>query len=158
VYAYYPSMTDLLQTLLKREYKILRNQQAVAADSAETFEQFVRRITRSYLAYIEDRGLLLERLMAEPSVASLGDPTTFRRSSAVNHIATIVADTFDIDLKIATPVIDISFGLPAAAGNYLIHNHANRQTIEDITVAMMIGSIEAIKQKYDMSLKTLVRR
>jgi len=158
VYAYYPSMTDLLQTLLKREYALLRKQQAIAADSAETFEQLVRRITRSYLAYIEDRGLLLERLMAEPSVAALGDPTRFHRSTAVNHIANIIADTFDIDIEVAIPVVDISFGMPAAAGNYLIHTHANRQTIEDITVAMIVGSVEAIKQKYNTSLKSLVRR
>lgn len=158
VYAYYPSMTDLLQALLKREYALLRKQQTIAADSAETFEQLVRRITRSYLAYIEDRGLLLERLMAEPSVAALGDPTKFKRSTAVDHIAKIVADTFDIDIEIAIPVVDISFGMPAAAGNYLIHHHANRQTIEDITVAMIVGSVEAIKQKYDTSLKPLVRR
>lgn len=158
VYAYYPSMTDLLQTLLKREYAILRKQQLVAADSAETFEQLVRRITRAYLAYIEDRGLLLERLMAEPSVASLGDPTMFQRTAAVNYIAKIVADTFDIDIDIAVPVVDISFGMPVAAGNYLIHNQANRQTIEDVTVAMIVGSVEAIKQNYDTSLKPLVRR
>ena len=158
VYAYYPSMTELLQTLLKREYRLLRTQQAIAADSAETFEQLVRRITKSYLAYIEDRGLLLERLMAEPSVAALGDPTKFQRSTAVDHIAKMVADTFDIDIETAIPVVDISFGMPAAAGNYLIHHHANRQTIEDITVAMIVGSVEAIKQKYDTSLKPLVRR
>ncbi|MFT7130941.1 MAG: AcrR family transcriptional regulator [Gammaproteobacteria bacterium] len=157
VYAYFPSMNELLQTLLKREYKLLRLDQTVAADSAETFEQFVRRITRSYLAYIEKRGLLLERLMAEPSVAALGDPTTYRRSVAVDHVAKIVSDNFNIDIEIAKPVIDISFGLPAAAGNYLISNHANRQTIEDITVAMMIGSIEAIRQKYETSLKPLIR-
>ncbi|MEH6593365.1 MAG: TetR/AcrR family transcriptional regulator [Halioglobus sp.] len=158
VYAYYPSMTELLQALLKREYGLLREQQVIAADSAGTFEQLVRRITRSYLAYIEDRGLLLERLMAEPSVASLGDPTEFHRSTAVNHIAKIVADTFDIDIEIAIPVCDISFGMPAAAGNYLIHNQADRQTTEDITVTMIVGSVEAIKQKYDTSLKPLVRR
>ena len=158
VYAYYPSMTELLQALLKREYALLRAQQIIAADSAGTFEQLVRRITRSYLAYIEDRGLLLERLMAEPSVATLGDPTKFKRSTAVNHIAEIVADTFNIDIEVAIPVVDISFGMPAAAGNYLIHNHANRQTIEDITVAMIVGSVEAIRHKYNTSLKPLVRR
>lgn len=158
VYAYYPSMTDLLQTLLKREHALLRKQQTIAADSADTFEQLIRRVTRSYLAYIEDRGLLLERLMAEPSVAALGDPTKFQRSTAVNHLAEIVADTFDIDIEIAIPVVDISFGMPAAAGNYLIYNRANRQTIEDITVAMIVGSIEAIRQKFDTSLKPLVRR
>ena len=158
IYAYYPSMTELLQTLLKREYALLRQQQIVAADSAETFEQLVRRITRSYLSYIEERGLLLERLMAEPSVAALGDPTKFQRSAAVKHIAHIVADTFDIDINLAIPVVDISFGMPAAAGSYLIHNQPDRQTIEDITVTMIVGSVEAINQQYNSSLKPLVRR
>ena len=158
VYAYYPSMTDLLQTLLQREYAILRQQQVVAANSADTFEQLVRRITRSYLGYIEERGLLLERLMAEPSVAALGDPTTYQRSAAVKHIAHIVADTFDLDLELAIPAVDISFGMPAAAGSYLIHNHADRQSIEDITVVMIVGSIEAITQNYDISHKPLIRR
>ena len=158
VYTYFPSMTDLLQTLLKREYALLRQQQVVASDSAETFEQMVRRITRSYLMYIEERGQLLERLMAEPSVAALGDHTRFQRATAVDHIARIVADTFGIDIDIATPVVDISFGMPAAAGNFLINHHADRQTIEDITVAMIVGSVEAIRQKYDTSFRPLVRK
>ena len=158
VYTYFPSMTDLLQTLLKREYALLRQQQVIASDSAETFEQMVRRITRSYLMYIEERGRLLERLMAEPSVAALGDPTRFQRSTAVDHIARIVADTFDIDIDIATPVVDISFGMPAAAGNYLINHKTNRQTIEDITVAMIVGSVEAVRQKYDSAFRPLVRK
>ena len=125
---------------------------------AATLGSAIRRITRSYLLYIEDRGQLLERLMAERSVAALGDPTRFQRNQAVEHLAHIVADTFEIDIEVALPVVDISFGLPAAAGNYLIHHHPNRQTIEDITVAMIVGSVEAIKQKYDTSLKPLVRR
>ena len=86
------------------------------------------------------------------------DPTRFQRSTAVDHIANIVADTFDIDIDIAKPVVDISFGMPAAAGNYLIHHHANRQTIEDITVAMIVGSVEAIRRKYDSAFRPLVRK
>ncbi len=157
VYAYFPSMTELLQTLLKREYRLLRLKQAAAADSAGTWEQFVRQITRAYLLYIEEKGLLLDRLMAEPAVAALGDPTQFHRSSAVNHVAQILVDNFGIDMEIAIPVVDISFGLPASAGQYLTHNNVDRETIEDITVAMMIGSIEAVRQKYETSLKPLVR-
>ena len=39
---------------------------------AETFEALVRGVTHVYLCYIEDRGLLIERLQAEPSVSVLG--------------------------------------------------------------------------------------
>ena len=158
VYAYYPSMKDLLQTLLKREYKRLRVLQNSAAQSAETFEQLVRRVTTTYLTYMEDRGLILERLAAEPSLEDHGDPTEYSRESAVQYLAEVVRDNFGIDLSVALPAVDISFGMPAAAGHYLIRNNANRQTIEDITVAMIIGSVEALKQKYETSLKPLVRK
>jgi AcrR family transcriptional regulator len=158
VYAYYPSMKDLLQTLLKREYKRLRVLQNSAAQSAETFEQLVRRVTTTYLTYMEDRGLILERLAAEPSLEDHGDPTEYSRESAVQYLAEVVRDNFGIDLSVALPAVDISFGMPAAAGHYLIRNNANRQTIEDITVAMIIGSVEALKQKYETALKPLVRK
>lgn len=46
----------------------------------------------------------------------------------------------------------------ATAGHYLIKHQANRQTIEDITVTMIIGSVEALKQKYETALKPLVRK
>ncbi|TQV84023.1 TetR/AcrR family transcriptional regulator [Exilibacterium tricleocarpae] len=158
VYAYYPSMQELLQSLLRREYKHLRELQTAAAESAETFEQLVRRITHTYLTYIEKRGLILDRLAAEPSVADHGDPTEYGRETAVKYVAQILSDNFSIDLELAMPAVDISFGMPAAAGHYLTRHDVSRQTIEDITVAMIIGSIEGLRQKYQTSLKPLIRR
>jgi AcrR family transcriptional regulator len=156
VYAYFPSMKDLLQTLLKREYKHLRKLQVEAADRADTFEQLVRLVTNTYMSHMEERGLILERLAAEPSVADHGDPTEFSRDASVEYLARIVSDNFDIDYEVALPVVDICFGLPAAAGHYLIRHDVNRQTIEDITVTMIIGSIEAVQTRFKTSPKTLV--
>jgi AcrR family transcriptional regulator len=149
VYAYYPSMKELLQTLLKREYKRLRILQSKAAENAETFEQLVRMVTTTYLTYMEERGLILE---------NHGDPTEYSRESAVLYIAKVVSDNFGIDMSVAVPAMDISFGLPAAAGHYLIRHDVSRQTIEDITVTMIIGSVEALKQKYDTALKPLLKK
>ncbi len=158
VYAYYPSIQDLLQSLLKREYRHLRELQTAAAESATTFEQLVRRVTNTYLTYIEERGLILDRLAAEPSVAKHGDPTEYSRDTAVRYMAQIFSDNFDIDIDIALPAVDISFGMPAAAGHYLTRHEVGRQTLEDITVAMIIGSLEGLQQKYTTALKPLVRR
>lgn len=155
VYAYFPSTKELLQTLLRREYKRLRKLQNEAARSAETFEQLVRRMTTTYLTYMDERGLILDRLAAEPSLAEHGDPTEYSRESAVNYLASLISENYDIDLSVAIPAVDISFGMPAAAGHYLTRHDVSRQTIEDITVAMIIGSIEAIRSKYDTSLKPL---
>lgn len=158
VYAYYPSMKELLQTLLKREYKSLRKRQSIGAQNAETFEQLVRQTTKAYLSYMDERGLILDRLAAEPSLSDNGDPTNYSRDIAVQYVAEIVHDNFGIDMNIALPAIDISFGLPAAAGHYLTRHDVSRQTIEDITVAMMIGCIEGLKHNYDTSLKPLILR
>ena len=158
VYAYFPSMKEVLQTLLKREYRHLRKLQVEAAESAETLEQLVRRITRAYLVYIEERGLILDRLAAEPSVADHGDPTEYNRDQAVKYVAQLFCDNFDIDMEVATQVVDISYGMPAAAGHLLTRKDVSRQTVEDITVAMLLGSYDAIKQKYSTSLKPLKKR
>jgi AcrR family transcriptional regulator len=157
VYAYFPSMKGLLQTLLKREYRRLRLLQTEAAESAETFEQLIRRVTATYLTYMEERGLILDRLAAEPSLSDHGDPTEYSREKSVTYFAEIVRDNFGIDMSVALPALDISFGMPAAAGHYLTRHDVSRQTIEDITVTMIIGSIEALQQKYKTSLKPLVK-
>ena len=155
IYNYFPSTTELLRELLTREYRHLRKLQAEAADSADTLEQLVRRVTSVYISYIKERGLLLERLAVEPSVANSGDPTKYGRDAAVNYVAWILNDNFEIDMEIARAVVDISYGLPAAAGQYLIHHDTNAQTIEDITVIMILGSLEAVQKKYRVSLKPL---
>jgi|TARA_B110000259_G_scaffold1000_1_gene1224 AcrR family transcriptional regulator len=158
VYNYYPSVTVLLQTLLNREYRHLRKLQLDAAESAETLEQLTRRVTKVYLSYIKDRGMLIERLAVEPSVANSGDPTKYGREAAVTYLAQIISDNFNIDMQVAKPAVDISYGMPAAAGQYLIHHDVNLQTIEDITVTMILGSYEAIQKKYETSLKPLIKR
>jgi AcrR family transcriptional regulator len=158
VYNYYPNVTPLLKELLTREYRHLRKLQFEAAESADTLEQVVRRVTNVYLSYIKTHGLLIERLAAEPTVANSGDPTEYSRDSAVLYIAQIFSDNFDIDMDIALPVVDISYGLPAAAGHYIVHHDTDLQRIEDITVAMILGSLEAVQKKYHASLKPLRKR
>ena len=157
IYSYFPSITGLLQALLRREYRHLRRLQSEAADTAVTLEQLVRRVTHVYLVYIRERGLIIERLVAEPSVAEHPDPTAYSRETAVAYLAEIVAEHLELDLELARPLVDISFGLPAAAGNYLIHSAADIETVEDLTVTMILGSLEAVARKNRMSFKRLRR-
>lgn len=158
VYSYYQSVTVLLQELLTREYRHLRNLQFKAAESAGTLEQLVRRVTNVYLSYIHERGLLIERLAMDPTIANSGDPTLYDRNSAVDYIAEIFSDNFGIDMEIARQTVDISYGIPAAAGQYINHHDADPELIEDITVTMILGSLEAVQKKYKTSLKRLGKR
>ena len=157
VYAYFPSMKDMLQNLLKREYKRLRDIQNEEAMKAETFEQIIRRVTRAYISYIDERGLILDRLAAEPSLAEQGDPTEYSRETAVKYLANLVHENFGIDMSVALPAVDVSFGLPAAAGHYLTRHDVSRQTIEDVTVVMILGAFDALMSKYELTLKPLKR-
>jgi len=46
---------------------------------------------------------------------------------------------------VATAATEISFGLPAAAGEFLVRSGMDRQLIEDITVSMILGSIAGLR-------------
>jgi TetR/AcrR family transcriptional regulator, fatty acid biosynthesis regulator len=148
VYAYFTNLTELLRALYQREMRSLRRRQAQAAGNAETFEELVRSITHAYLHYINERGLILQRLQAEPSVSELHDPTDFGRDAAVDYLAGIVVAHFNLPEEVARAATDISFGLSAAAGGYLYRHQIDVQTLEDITVSMVVGAVSNVKAEY----------
>jgi|GEM_PF-450790 len=153
VYNYFPNTTDLMRQLLQREWRRLRRLQIEAARDADTLETLVRSVTQVYLKYIEERGMLIERLQAEPSVSTIHDPTEFSRESAVDYLAEILVDTFNLPPEIAKAATDVSFGLPAAAGRYLLQHKMSRQQLEDMTVTMILGSLDALKRHHIANLK-----
>ena len=157
VYNYFPNLNELLKVLLERELRHLRRTQQQAAEQAETFEELVRGVTHAYLTYIDERGLIIERLQSEPSVSETHDPTDFSRDAAVDYLAQITQDLFDLPPDIARAATDISFGIPSAAGMYLLTRRLPLKTIEDLTVTMIMGTFTAIKSDY-MINKTRLRR
>lgn len=148
VYAYFPNLTDLLRELYRREMRRLRRAQRDAAANAVSFEELVRSVTHIYLTYISERGLIIERLQAEPSVSETHDPTDFGREAAVDYLTAIVMQHFDLPADIARAATDISFGLPASAGSYLHRHGMDLQQLEDLTVTMIIGTIMHVKDRF----------
>ena len=157
VYAYFPNLTELLRDLFKREMKRLRKLQAAAAANAVTFEELVRSVTHEYLKYFDERGLIIERLQAEPSVSEMHDPTEYGRDAAVEYLTDIIVAHFDLPRDIARAATDISFGLPASAGSYLHRHDLDLQTLEDITVTMILGAVTSLKTEYVGKHKPLIR-
>ena len=157
VYAYFPNLTELLRELFKREMKRLRKLQAAAAANAVTFEELVRSVTHEYLKYFDERGLIIERLQAEPSVSEMHDPTEYGRDAAVEYLTDIIVAHFDLPRDIARAATDISFGLPASAGSYLHRHDLDLQTLEDITVTMILGAVTSLKTEYVGKHKPLMR-
>ncbi len=157
VYAYFPNLTELLRDLFKREMKRLRKLQAAAAANAVTFEELVRSVTHEYLKYFDERGLIIERLQAEPSVSEMHDPTEYGRDAAVEYLTDIIVAHFDLPRDIARAATDISFGLPASAGSYFHRHDLDLQTLEDITVTMILGAVTSLKTEYVGKHKPLMR-
>ncbi|MFO6448387.1 TetR/AcrR family transcriptional regulator [Erythrobacter sp. NE805] len=155
VYNYFPNLQMLMSELLERELKRLRRLQREAIGAADTFEGMVRATTHVYLSYIEERGLIIERLQQEPSVSDHHDPTEYGRDAAVEFLAQIVERHFDLPPEVARAATDISFGLPASAGAYLLRTGMDRQRLEDITVAMILGSITSLKTDFAARRKPL---
>lgn len=148
VYNYFPNLQALLSELLERELKRLRRLQGEAAEQAQTFEGLVRAVTHVYLKYIDERGLIIERLQHEPSISAIHDPTEYGRDRAVDYLAEIVMRHFDLPHDVARAATDISFGLPASAGAYLLRRGMSRQQLEDLTVTMILGSVMALKTEH----------
>ncbi|MGB0261172.1 MAG: TetR/AcrR family transcriptional regulator [Henriciella sp.] len=148
VYNYFENLTELLRALLERELKTLRRLQFEAVERAETLEEIVRNVTHVYLKYISERGLIIERLQSEPSVSTLSDPTEYSRDAAVSFLAERVADHLHIPYDIAVSMTDISFGIPASAGDYLLRTNADLKETEDLTVSMILGSLLRARNDY----------
>lgn len=158
IYKYFDNINELLRELLERELTYLRRTQFAAAEAAETFEELVRGITKSYLGNIAKKGLLIERLQADPSISETHDPTAFDRKVAVDYLADIVHRNFDIPIETARAVTDISFGVPSAAGAYLLRNKFDMEELEDITVSMIIGSLNGVRNDFMIRKRRLKRQ
>ena len=148
VYNYFDSLTELLRELLEREHKALRRLQFAAAEGATTLEEIVQNVTHEYLKYISERGLIIERLQAEPSVSDLHDPTEYSREGAVSYLAEIIAEHLDMPLDLTAMMTDISFGIPASAGEYLLRKNADLKQVEKLTVSMILGALVMVRNDH----------
>ena len=148
VYNYFENLTELLRELLEREHKMLRRLQFEAAETATTLEEIVQNVTHVYLKYISERGLIIERLQSEPSVSDLHDPTEYSREGAVNYLAEIISDHLEMPLELATMMTDISFGIPASAGEYLLRTKADLEQVEKLTVNMILGALVMVRNDH----------
>jgi len=54
-------------------------------------------------------------------------------------------------------VTDISFGVPSAAGSYLLRHDINMEELEDITVSMIIGTVNGVRDDYLVRKQKLKR-
>lgn len=158
VYNYFPNRNDLLRALLEREMGLLRESQAVAVKSAESFEDLVRRTTRLYIENMQSRGALLRKLWAEPAVArSLADEDQRARHKAMQYLARRVAREYGLPHDVALSAVDMQMAMTEAAAQHLQQSHDDVDFATEICVTLLLGGLEALAHRHAKAEATASR-
>jgi AcrR family transcriptional regulator len=149
VYNYFPSRSVLLSELLLREYRHFQAEARKAKADVSDFEALVRVTTRAYLNYVAERGVLIQRLMNEPAVASaIRSVDAEGRQLTVAFFGQEIAKLHRLDPLMAAMAADLLMGLTGAAGDYLSRTGADIQTVEDIVVDMIMAALERLSERH----------
>ena len=159
VYVYFPNQKTLLRELLVRDQHRLIDMQTVAVEGATDFENYIRRTTKTYLKHIDETGDHIQRLMKEPSVAAVFEEFDRKdRQRVVEKLSQKVAETFDIPSKTAALATEIAMGMTGTAGDMLVRGVASRKRIEEITVALALGSVNAMSREFGRKNKKTAQK
>jgi AcrR family transcriptional regulator len=152
VYAYFPNQTALLQAVVLRETDRINALQWEATKAATDFPDFVRRTTHVALSHIEARGIFMQRLLAEPSVAIAVEARNAEvRRAQMDYLTKRIETEFGVPGDIVEKVVDICLGLTGAAGALMRKTGAPRDEIEELTVTMILGSLGAVAARHGAS-------
>ncbi|MCI3131932.1 TetR/AcrR family transcriptional regulator [Phenylobacterium aquaticum] len=144
MYHYFPSRTRLLEAVLRREYAGLHAAQAIENAQANDFNDMVRRMTALSLKQSEERGLLLERLFSEPAVvAAFEEENASDRKAAVRFLARRLARAHGVTEAQAEPIVELCMGITGAAGAHMVRAGVSRESLQDLTVSMILAAIDA---------------
>lgn len=149
VYAYFKNQTALLQALLLREQRRLSEQQSSAVGRASDFKGRIQNTTRTYLRYFEENGVLLQRLLNEPSVAAaFEEHDRVERARVVGSLARQMADTYEVPLRVAKVATELSMAMTGAAGEMIARGDISRDKVEEIILCLFEGSMESLGKQF----------
>ena len=149
VYNYYPNRSELLRALLLREVRVYQAQQLSAAESAPDVESLIRITTRAYLDHIAKKGVLIERLMSEPSIAEgMGKMERQGRARTVEYFAIKLKEGLSMPIELARMMTELGMGLTGAGGAYLDRTGCNIDLLEDMIVSMLMANFSAVEKDY----------
>lgn len=149
VYAYFKNQTALLQALLLREQRRLADQQSSAVGRANDFRGRIANTTRTYLRYYEENGILLQRLLNEPSLAAaFEEQDRAERARVINSLARQMADTYSVPLRVAKVATELSMAMTGAAGEMISRGEISRNKVEEIVLCLFDGSMETLSARF----------
>jgi hypothetical protein len=134
---------------LGRDAGISQAQQLSAAESAPDVESLIRITTRAYLDHIAKKGVLIERLMSEPSIAEgMGEMERQGRARTVEYFAIKLKEGLSMPIELARMMTELGMGLTGAGGAYLDRTGCNIDLLEDMIVSMLMANFSAVEKDY----------
>jgi TetR/AcrR family transcriptional regulator, fatty acid biosynthesis regulator len=149
VYNYFPNRNDLLRALLLREVRLYQEQQHVAAENARDVDALIRITTRTYLDHIAEKGVLIERLMNEPAIATgMGEMERQGRKRTIEYLAGRLNEGMSMPPNLARMMVELTLGLTGAGGAYLDRSGCDIDLLEDMLVTLIKANVSAVQSNY----------
>ena len=146
VYSYFSNRTTLLAQLLLREYPAFRG--PAAPDTGvgnESFADLIARTTADYIAHVARNGLLLERLLGEPTVAAeVATQHSMGRATTAAWFGKRIARETGIARHSAERMADILMGVTGAAGRLVVAGDATVDEAAKLATELILSAIHGV--------------
>jgi hypothetical protein len=97
---------------------------------------------------VEECGVLIQRLMSEPGLASvMRSADAEGRQRTVQLFIGAMVGEFDISPELAGTVTEVAMGLTGAAGELLSRGEKSPAAMEDLVVTLIMGGIRDLAKK-----------
>lgn len=148
VYSYFSNRTTLLAQLLLREYPAFRGPAASdsgGGDGDEPFADLIARTTADYIGHVARNGLLLERLLGEPTVAAeVATQHSIGRATTASWFGKRIARETGIERRTAERMADVLMGVTGAAGRLVVAGDATVDEAAALATELILSAVRGI--------------
>ncbi len=143
-YAYFENRTELLSQLLLREYPAFQGGE-MKAEPGESFEHLIRRTTAYFIDSYAANGVLIQRLMNEPSVAeAVAERHQEGRAATAQFFGAQARQAFGVSAERAPMIANLMMGITGSASRMLLASEAAHDELIDVVVTMIVGATREI--------------
>jgi TetR/AcrR family transcriptional regulator, fatty acid biosynthesis regulator len=147
VYAYFENRTALLGQLLIREYPAFRGEPTNVPPDLD-FESMIRLTTTDFIDRYAANGLMIERLLHEPTVAEAVEGAHRKgREETARYFGEAMHRAYAVPLDTCVTLADLLMGITGAAARMLTRQGADRETVIDLAVKSILGAVGRVAER-----------
>ena len=144
VYNYFPGRTELLQELLKREYRNYVSDLSRLVSDAQTFEEVVRISVQSNFDYYANANAL-SILQSQPELNTAIEQQQKKASQrSARFLVEKTAESYQLTTKQAELVLTMSSGASISAAQYASATKLNKSETVDLVVTYIFSGLSEI--------------